>query len=289
MNFTAKTVNWAVTLAAVLLFAATAAAQRIAIITPDNAAESRAFAEKLTEAMKGVDVLDGDMARAAFDAAAPENAFNMTRTEARRVGSVIGCSHFVVLRSAVQRRTSFEKKEYYEAYAVVFLVSSRSGRLLMPFLRPAESSSSKDAFETLLTEVSAMSKEIETEAKSSLRRELAEPPPPAMEEPPDEGTPAARGFRAPVPYRRIRPEYTRTANLYDVAATVEITVDLDEKGKILRTEIERWAGFGLEASVETVVRSMNWRPAERSGKQIPMRFLLRYNFTKLPRDTDREQ
>lgn len=275
--------------AAVLFFAASATAQRIAIIAPDNATESAVFAEKLTDAIKGVDVIDGEMARAAFDAVAPENAFNMTRTEARRVGSAIGCSHFVVLRSAVQRRTSFEKKEYYEAYAVVFLVSSRTGRLLLPFLRYAESSSSKEAFKTLLTEVSAMAKEIEAEAKSSVRRELAEPPQPAMEEPPDEGTPAARGFRAPVPYRRIRPEYTRTANLYDVAATVEITVDLDEKGKILRTEIERWAGFGLEASVETAVRSMNWRPAERSGKQIPMRFLLRYNFTKLPRDTDREQ
>lgn len=275
--------------AAVLFFAASATAQRIAIIAPDNATESAVFAEKLTDAIKGVDVIDGEMARAAFDAVAPENAFNMTRTEARRVGSAIGCSHFVVLRSAVQRRTSFEKKEYYEAYAVVFLVSSRTGRLLLPFLRYAESSSSKEAFKTLLTEVSAMAKEIETEAKSSLHRELAEPPLPVMEEPPDEGTPAARGFRAPVPYRRIRPEYTRTANLYDVAATVEITVDLDEKGKILRTEIERWAGFGLEASVETAVRSMNWRPAERSGKQIPMRFLLRYNFTKLPRDADREQ
>lgn len=275
--------------AAVLFFAASATAQRIAIIAPDNATESAVFAEKLTDAIKGVDVIDGEMARAAFDAVAPENAFNMTRSEARRVGSAIGCSHFVVLRSAVQRRTSFEKKEYYEAYAVVFLVSSRTGRLLLPFLRYAESSSSKEAFKTLLTEVSAMAKEIEAEAKSSVRRELAEPPQPAMEEPPDEGTPAARGFRAPVPYRRIRPEYTRTANLYDVAATVEIMVDLDEKGKILRTEIERWAGFGLEASVETAVRSMNWRPAERSGKQIPMRFLLRYNFTKLPRDADREQ
>jgi hypothetical protein len=276
-------------LAAVLLVAASATAQRIAIITPDGSAESAAFAEKLTDAIKGVDMIDGGMARAAFDAVAPDNAFNMTRIEARRVGSAIGCSHFVVLRSAVQRRTSFEKKEYYEAYAVVFLVSSRTGRLLLPMLRSAESNNANEAFERLLTEVSAMAKEIEIEAKSSLRRELAEPPPPAMEEPPDEGTPAARGFRAPVPYRRIRPEYTRAANLYDVAATVEIMVDLDEKGKILRTEIERWAGFGLETSVETAVRSMNWRPAERGGKQIPMRFLLRYNFTKLPRDGDREQ
>jgi hypothetical protein len=287
VHFTAKTVNCVATLAAVLFFAESAAAQRIAIITPDNTAESVAFAEKLTDAVKGVDVIDGGMARAAFDAVAPDNAFNMTRTEARRIGSAIGCSHFVVLRAAVQRRTSFEKKEYYEAYAVVFLVSSRTGRLLWPFLRYSEESSANEAFETLLLGVSAIAKEIETEARSSLRRELAEPPPPAMEEPPDEGTPAARGFRAPVPYRRIKPEYTRTAFLYDIAATIDIIIDLDEKGKILRTEIERWAGFGLEASVENAVRSMNWRPAERSGKQIPMRFLLRYNFTKLPRDPDR--
>ncbi|QQS32149.1 MAG: energy transducer TonB [Acidobacteriota bacterium] len=289
MHFTAKTVKFAAAFAVVLLFAASAAAHRIAIIAPDKAVESVAFAEKLTNAIRDVDLIDGEMARAAFEAVAPENAFNMTRIEARRAGSAIGCSHFVVLRSAVQRRTSFEKKEYYEAYAVVFVVSSRTGRLLLPILRSAESSSSKDAFEKLLTEIPAVAKEIETEATSSLRRELAEPPPPAMEEPPDEGTAAARGFRAPVPYRRIRPEYTRTANLYDIAATVEITVDLDEKGKILRTEIERWAGFGLEESVEKAVRSMNWRPAERGGKQIPMRFLLRYNFTKLPRDADREQ
>lgn len=289
MSSITKANRFAAAFAAAVIFAAAATAQRIAIITPDNAAESVAFAAKLTEAIKSVDLIDTEMARAAFDAVAPENAFNMTRTEARRIGSAVGCSHFVVLRAAVQRRTSFEKKEYYEAYAVVFLVSSRTGRLLMPILRSAESGSSKDVFEKLSAEIPAIAKEIETEAKSSLRSELAEPPPPAMEEPPDEGTPAARGFRAPVPYRRIRPEYTRTAFLYDVAATIDITVDLDEKGKVLRTEIERWAGFGLEESVEKAVRSMNWRPAERSGKQIPMRFLLRYNFTRLPRDADREQ
>lgn len=289
MNFTAKAVNCVAAFAAILLVAASSNAQRIAIIAPDNAAESLLFAEKLTDAVKGVDVIDGEMARAAFDAAAPENAFNMTRTEARRVGSAIGCSHFVVLRSAVQRRTSFERKEYYEAYAAAFLVSSRTGRLLLPALFSIERSTPAEAASALLTAVPAIAKQVEAEAKSSLRNELAEPRPPAMEEPPDDGTPAARGFRAPVPYRRIRPEYTRTASLYDIAATVEITVDLDEKGKILRTEIERWAGFGLEESVETAVRSMNWRPAERSGKQIPMRFLLRYNFTKLPRDTGKEQ
>jgi hypothetical protein len=29
---------------------------------------------------------------------------------------------------------------------------------------------------------------------------------------------------------------------------------------------------------------MNWRPAERNGKTLPMRFLLRYNFKKAEQD-----
>src|SRR5205085_947307 len=116
------------------------------------------------------------------------------------------------------------------------------------------------------------------------RSELAEASPTQMEEPPAEGTPAARNFRAPIPYRRIKPSYTTDAFLYGIEATVEILVDLDARGSILRTEIVRWAGFGLDESVERTVRAMIWRPAERSGKPLPMRFLLRYNFRKVEKE-----
>ena len=61
-------------------------------------------------------------------------------------------------------------------------------------------------------------------------------------------------------------------------------VDLDANGNILRTDVVRWAGFGLDESVEKTVRSMNWRPAERNGKTLPMRFLVRYNFKKIEKD-----
>jgi hypothetical protein len=73
--------------------------------------------------------------------------------------------------------------------------------------------------------------------------------------------------------------------LYDVTATVERGVDLDAKGSIQRTRIVRWAGFGLDESVEKTVREMNWRPAELNGKNVPMRFLLRYNFKKPEKET----
>jgi TonB family protein len=119
--------------------------------------------------------------------------------------------------------------------------------------------------------------------------ERDEPAAPAIEPIPDDGSPAAKNFRAPVPYRRLKPAYTRTAYLYDITATVEATVDLDEKGQITNLAITRWAGYELDESVEKAVRSMNWRPAERSGKSLPIRFLLRYNFKKIDKDdTDNE-
>ena len=101
---------------------------------------------------------------------------------------------------------------------------------------------------------------------------------------PEAGTPAGKDFRPPVPYKRLKPEYTSLAFLYDARATVDILIDLDEKGNIMRTEITRWAGFGLDESVERAVRQMNWRPAERNGKPLPMRFLVRYNFKKIEKE-----
>jgi len=109
---------------------------------------------------------------------------------------------------------------------------------------------------------------------------MSEPASPAFDEPPDEKSPNAKGFRSPVPYRRLKPEYTTEASLYDVKATVDLMVYLDAAGNIVRTDVERWAGFGLDASVERNVRTMNWRPAERDGKPMAMKFLVRYNFKK---------
>ena len=40
----------------------------------------------------------------------------------------------------------------------------------------------------------------------------------------------------------------------------------------------------LEESVEKAVRAMNWRPAMRNGSALPMRVLLRYNFTKVEKE-----
>ena len=260
-------------------------AQRIAVLSPDMTAESRSFAEKLGNYLKAkVKILDPEMSLAAYKADKPEAPFNLSTDESKRLGAVIGCDAFVLIRSATQRRSAFGRPEYYEAFAVTYVVSWRTGRLIWWRLLSREAPTPDKAVSSLHTEIDGLAKEIESRIRSTLSQELNEISPPAIEEVPDETSPLAKGFRPPVPYRRIKPEYTPMAALYEVTATVEALIDLDASGTVKRVEIVRWAGFELDGSVENAIRTMNWRPAERNGKSLAMRFLVRYNFKKIDKD-----
>jgi hypothetical protein len=264
------------------LFSFTAAAQRVAILTPDNAEQSTAVAKSLSEALSTkLKVIDSDLSQAAFDSKKPTDPFNMTADESKRTGAAIGCDQLVLIRAANQRRSASGRGEYFEAYAVVYVVSSRTGRLIYWALHNYEAKNAATAAKFLDAATPAIAEEIRTKIELISRSEVAEPNVALMEEPPDPKSPDAKNFIAPIPFRRIKPEYTAEAAFYEVTATVELMVDLDATGKILRTEIVRWAGYGLDESVDRTVRQMNWRPAERNGKALPMRFLLRYNFKKV--------
>ncbi len=257
-------------------------AQRIAILTPDNADASRQFAEKLETALaEKHKILDDSLSETAFRSAAPDNPFNLTTGDSKRIGAVIGCDYFLLLRSANLRRSSTQRPEYYESNAVIYAVSSRTGRLVLWKLQHFEAGKPVNAAKMLVDSINVLASDISAALKATLRSEINAPVPPQLEEVPDADSPEAKNFRAPIPYRRIKPEYTAEAGLYDIKATVDILVDTDATGAITRTEIVRWAGYGLDESVERAVRQMNWRPAERNGKTLPMRFLVRYNFKKM--------
>jgi hypothetical protein len=265
-----------------VLVASIASAQRVAILAPDNAEGSRTYATKLEHVLDGkIKLVDDALSRSAFDAAGFRSPYNLSLDDAKRVGQAIGCDFFVLVRSAVQRRSSFEREEYYDGYAIVFLVSARTGRLVSRPLRSELADKPGIALNKLDSRITEDAESLITSMRSASRAELDEKEPPPMEEPPDETSPAAKNFKAPVPFRRMKPEYTALADRYDVTATVDILVDLDENGHVLRTEIARWAGYDLDESVEKAVHAMNWRAAERNGKFIPMRFLVRYNFKKV--------
>lgn len=255
-------------------------AQTVGVLSPDAGA-IQGFSSTLSDELAGhLDVLDRSLVEAAFNAVKHSDPYNMTSDEAKIAGSAIGCDFLVLIKTGNQRRTSFERPEYYESFAVVYVVSSRTGRLVSWTLRNVEERSQADADSKLLATIPVIARDLATTIKEAKRSEFLESRPTNIAEPPTPGTPEAKGFIAPIPYRRIKPDYTTTAFLYNVTATVEILVDLDAAGTITRTELVRWAGYGLDESVEKAVRTMNWRPAERNKKTLPMRVLLRYNFKK---------
>lgn len=267
------------------LFAYAAAAQRVAILTPDDSEQSRSVADFLTEALSTrLKVIDNGLSEAAFNSKKPTAPYNMTSDESKRAGAVIGCDQLILIRSANQRRNASGRGEYFEAYAVIYAVSSRTGRLIHWALHKYEAVNAAAAARSLNAAAPTIADEIKAKIDAS-KAEVTGPPLPFMEEPPEPNSPGAKNFVAPIPFRRIKPEYTAEASFYEVTATVEIMVDLDAAGKVLRTEIVRWAGYSLDESVERTVRQMNWRPAERSGKALPMRFLLRYNFKKVDKES----
>ncbi len=270
--------------AALVLLSVSSFPQKIAFITPDKQSHSVRFAKELEIALaEKVKLADHSMGEAAFNSVSVADPFNLSLTEAKHIGSVIGSDFFVFVRSANQRRSSLEREEYYESYAVIYLASSRTGRLVFWKLEKGEAATPQEAERLLFSLTTELASEIAGRLRTVAKEEISERPLQPLEEMPDQASPD-KSFRGPIPYLRIKPEYTRLAYLYDVKATVDISVDLDSDGKVIRTEILRWAGFGLDEAVENAVRKMNWRPAERNGKTLPMRVLLRYNFKKIEKD-----
>lgn len=265
-----------------LLLFSISPAQRVAIITPEKSPQTNGYslglAEKLGEKIR---VLDPGMSESGYRSTGIETPFNLSASESKRLASVLGCDLLLIIRTGIQRRMSFSKDDYFEAFAVSYLVSGRTGRLVDWRLNSFEAESADKAEGLLAKSIEARADKVIRAAASAINEELTQKPVSVLEEVPAEGSPGTKNFRPPVPYKRIKPDYTKIAYLYDARATVEIEVDIDADGTILRTDIVRWAGYGLDESVTDVVRKMNWRPAERNGKPLPMRVLLRYNFTKV--------
>ena len=151
-----------------------------------------------------------------------------------------GLRFFVVVRTGGQRRSSFSKPDYFEAFATHYVVDGRTGELLAWVLKSFEAPEQDAADRALDTSAGETSGELISQMKSKNRRAVQ------FEEVPDERSPAAVGLKPPIPYRRIKPEYTTTAFLYDVRATIDIEATAGPDGKILDTRIVRWAGSALD-------------------------------------------
>jgi TonB family protein len=267
---------------------------RIAVLDFGETAFAREAVEKFSTSLKRdetIEILDRDQARAAALGAGYAGSLNLSLIEARNLGAVLG-TDFVVLGDAqTLRRSPSNGPLYFEAYASIFLVSARTGRLITwerPNFRAATATVAENS---LLSElagaglrarilVGAHRAEVDERAERAI---IIDGDTPIIEEAPDDDKIAeAEGLRLPKPYRRFVPAYPETAAAAEAEAVVDVLVDLDSSGEVQRAEVVRWGGFGLDQATLDTIHKLHFFPAMRAGVAVPIRVLLRYNFRKPP-------
>jgi TonB family protein len=231
-------------------------------------------------------VVDRDQSRAAAVGTGLHQSLNLSLEEARSLGSAIGCDFFFIGDAQTLRRSPSDGPIYFEAYASIFLVSARTGKLIrwerLEFRRPTQLDAEQALLGSLSTEGTRNRYHLDirraVEDERSTRARAIDAGTPVIEVMNDEET--GGSVRAPRPYRRLKPPYPEMAARDQVEATVDVLADIDAKGVVGHIEIVRWAGYGLDESVMNTVKQINFFPAQRDGVPIPMRVLLRYNFRK---------
>jgi TonB family protein len=268
---------------------------RVAVLDFGDSGTGRRVAERLARGFAQppankteFQIIDRDRARAAATGIGYQGSVNMTLQEAADLGSAIGCDFFFTGVAETLRRSPSNGPVYFESYAAIYLVSARTGRLIL-WERPAvKLPEPKEAEQGLLEKVTAADalSRYQKDINRALQDERAErahaveSPAPIIEEAPADTAPVVNGLQLPRPYRRLKPPYPQIAAQAEVEATVDVLVDLDAQGEVGRVEIARWAGYGLDQSVVDTVRQLHFFPAMRDGAAVPMRVLLRYNFRK---------
>jgi TonB family protein len=247
-------------------------------------------------------LLDRDLGRAAARGAGYKGSLNMTLTQARNLGAAIGCDFLITGDAQLLRRSSSARPVYYEAYASVFIVSCRTGRLAAWERTTAEAATPDDATGALFTKLdervrtryhAVISETFEREQQERRAHAVARhdgDEASAAEiidlESADAGELQGR-LREPAPYRRLRPVYPETAAQAEAEATVDAEVEIGTDGEVRRVEIVRWAGFGLDESVVSTIRQLHFRPATLDGTPVAVRVLLRYNFRRPAKENDK--
>jgi len=263
---------------------------RIAVLAFGNTTTGRVAHEAISKRMAenpNVTVADSDQTMAAANGVGYRGSRNLSLQDARNLGSAIGCDFFLLGDADTLRRSPSDAPIYFESYLALFIVSARTGRLVMWENQIANRSSADSAQNALLAQLSTAAIDRYRQAvfraaqdESEERALAVEQPRVVIEAMSDSTEETDDGTRPPRAFRRLKPAYPEAAAHAQVEAIVDALVDVDEKGEVSRAEISRWAGYGLDESVITTVKQLHFFPAMRNGRALPMRVLLRYNFRK---------
>lgn len=266
------------------VFSTAVFSQNIAIIDPEPSQISGQIVSLVESGFSPeFDIVERSMSEMIFTEREFERPFNLSIEDSRNYGASVGSNYFLLVKTDTLRRTSFEREKYFESYIAYFLVSSRTGKLLFWKLSKYEEDSPEISEQKLAASIENSIRELSETIHSSENEDTlyrAETDDLVFET----AFAESKDFRPPMPYLRIKPEYTKTAAIYDVLATVDVAVEIDDTGNVKNIEILRWAGFGLDESVIETIRGLKWRPGDLKGEPLAMRVLLRYNF----KNTDSE-
>jgi len=264
----------------------------VGVLQFGNTRTGKLVRQRIEQALRETDswrVIDSDLLRTAAKGAGYSGSLNMSLEEARNLGSALGCDYYIINEADTVARSPSTGDTYYEAYAVIFVVSARTGKLIK-WARPAFRSSTKDSAEELLlsnlaseTSRNSLLADLRNSEEDAVRsRDIASRTVPAImeEAPSDDQLAAEQGLRLPRPFRRLLPPYPESAAQAEAQGIVDVLVDLDARGEVTQVEVARWAGFGLDQATVDTVRQLHFFPATRHGTAIPIRVLLRYNFRK---------
>lgn len=279
----------------VLLCGITNAQPRVSVLDFGSTPIAKSAADMLRSRLRSsgaVLVADADLTRAAAKGIGYSGSLNLSVNEARDLGAALATEFYFIGDAQTLRRSSFKTPVYYESYCSIFLISARSGRLLL-WDRPSFENNEATAAEARLSEYlfadAFIRRLIETIQKASQEERVQRTALPVTAEalieeaPEDEKIAAAEGIRLPRPYRRLQPEYPESAARAEAEAMVDVVVDVGSDGEVGEVQVVRWAGFGLDETTVATVRQLHFFPAMKNGTPIPMRVLLRYNFRKPPR------
>lgn len=267
---------------------------RIAVLDFGDGPFAREAVEKLSTSLKQdetVEILDRDQARAGARGAGYGGSLNLSLSEARNLGEVVGSDFLVLGDAQTLRRSPSAGPVYFEAYASIFLVSARTGRLITwerPNFRAATAAAAEHSLLSelggapLRTRIRVFAHRAAVDERAERAVVIADDVPIIEEAPDDDKVAAAEGLRLPKPYRRFVPAYPETAAAAEAEAVVDVLVDLDSSGEVQRAEVVRWGGFGLDQATLEAIHKLHFFPAMRAGVAVPIRVLLRYNFRKPP-------
>jgi hypothetical protein len=255
-----------------------------------NKPRSVALAEALSRDPR-ITVIDQSIVQPALAGFGYDGSINMSKDEARKLASVIGCDFFIVGKAESFTRSEHANESHEQAYAGVMIVDGRTGALTAFDFISNKASTTEAAQQSLMKTLDAraagyVDRMMQVRAHAPTPRPRDSPSSAStagdpIEDMPAEDSPRSLGFKAPEFLNRVKPEYATEAEMADITATVEAMVVFRSNSDVGGIEITRWAGFGLDESSERAIRQLKFKPATRDGNRISVRAMIRYNFRRV--------